>query len=126
MKFIAECFVFFRGVHKWALQIAKARFYMRSKYASVDIKIMKAEVDEEKGTILVHWRCKAVPQFRILLLWKFLPWNYRKTLDTESELVLYMQSTILVVWCTVGALAQHKPHSTVISVSKCLGAPPSW
>ena len=81
-------FCTFRGLSQYAYRISLLRMSAVMKYANVRMGVLKITWHEEDGTVRVRWRISGVPQLRAFMFWKFLPWNYKKALNNESEYAL--------------------------------------
>ncbi|XP_064617019.1 uncharacterized protein LOC135481018 [Liolophura sinensis] len=73
------------GLNAYALQLSKLRFLASLKFAHMEVVILKCTIHPEDGTVRMRWRLKGLSQFKALMFWKFLPWNYKKGVRDESQ-----------------------------------------
>jgi len=74
-----------RGIGGYVVAIFKARFYIHSSYAKVNVTVLNSSVDEALGCVQIHWRVAGLPQQRAFMFWKFAPFEFQKTATVESK-----------------------------------------
>ncbi|KAL5012085.1 hypothetical protein ScPMuIL_010636 [Solemya velum] len=74
-----------QGVNAYAMEMAKIRMMSHFKFAHVHMELLKSTIHPEDGTVKIRWRISGLPQIKTLQFWKFTPWTYRKSLESESQ-----------------------------------------
>ncbi|XP_046570116.1 uncharacterized protein C6orf136-like [Haliotis rubra] len=74
-----------RGITAYVTQVTKIRIMTHFMYAHAQFNVLKITRHPEDGTVRIRWRISGLPQLKTLLIWKFMPWNYRKNRDANSE-----------------------------------------
>ncbi|XP_067662740.1 uncharacterized protein [Haliotis asinina] len=74
-----------QGITAYVTQVTKIRIMTHFMYAHAQFSVLKITHHPEDGTVRIRWRISGLPQLKTLLIWKFMPWNYRKNRDANSE-----------------------------------------
>ncbi|XP_071111605.1 uncharacterized protein [Haliotis cracherodii] len=74
-----------QGITAYVTQVTKIRILTHFMYAHAQFSVLKITHHPEDGTVRIRWRISGLPQLKTLLIWKFMPWNYRKNRDANSE-----------------------------------------